>query len=110
LLERPELFVGQKVEAGQVVAKVGDPDETCTSRPHLHMEIRNAGLYNEAYNPLDLIDADWHTLALVGQFRPGFARDLSNPRQWQGIYDQPDTIFWGPRLNEYPNPWPLEWR
>ena len=32
LLERPDLVTGQQVQAGEVVAKVGDPDETCTSR------------------------------------------------------------------------------
>jgi len=109
LLERPELFVGQKIQAGQVVAKVGDPDETCISRPHLHLEIRNAGLYDQAYNPLNLISADWDSLSLVGPFSPGFARDLSNPRLWQNLYNQPDTIFWGPRLNDYTNPWPPAW-
>ena len=109
LLETPDLTVGQNVQAGQVVAKVGDPDETCTSRPHLHLEIRNAGAYNRAYNPQALIDADWDSLSLVGSFGRSFARDLSDPRRWQNLYDQPETIFWGPRLNDYANPWPLDW-
>ncbi len=109
LLERPELSAGQAVAAGQVVAQVGDPDETCTSRPHLHLEIRNEGVYNRAYNPLVLMDADWDTLALVGQFGRGFARDLNEPRRWQGLYDQPETAFWGARLNDYARPWPLDW-
>jgi len=109
LLERPELVVGQAVMAGQLVAKVGDPDETCTSRPHLHLEIRNAGAYNQAYNPIPLIEADWESLMLVGPFSRGFERDLSDPRRWQRLDDQPDTAFWGPRLNEYDNPWPPEW-
>ena len=109
LLERPQLETGQPVSAGQVIAKVGDPDETCTSRPHLHLEIRNAGGYNRAYNPMALIDADWDNLALVGPFSPSFARDLSQPRQWQNLYDQPEVRFWGPLLNDYANPWPLEW-
>lgn len=110
LLEMPALVVGQAVKAGDVVAKVGDPDETCTSRPHLHLEIRNAGQYNRAYNPLALIDADWDTLALLGPFSTGFARDLSDPHRWQSLYDQPEVAFWGIRLNDYPDPWPFEWR
>ena len=109
LLETPDLTVGQTVQAGQVIAKVGDPDETCTSRPHLHLEIRNAGAYNRAYNPQVLIDADWDSLALVGSFGRSFARDLSDPRRWQNLYDQPETTFWGPRLNDYANPWPMDW-
>ena len=109
LVETPALSPGQNVRAGDVIAAVGDPDATCTSRPHLHLEIRNAGEYNRAYNPLVLIAADWDSLALAGSANPGFARDLSSPRRWQHLYDQPDVMFWGPRLNDYPNPWPLEW-
>jgi murein DD-endopeptidase MepM/ murein hydrolase activator NlpD len=109
LLERPNLEVGQSVQAGQMIAKVGDPDETCTSRPHLHLEIRNAGAYNKAFNPLPLIAADWHSLTLVGSFGRSFARDLSDPRRWQNIYDQPETTFGGTRLNDYSSPWPLDW-
>ncbi len=109
LLERPDLQVGQAVRAGQLVAKVGDPDLTCTSRPHLHLEIRNGGQYNRAYNPIVLIAADWDALALNGASSPGFARDLSDPRRWQNLADQPEVQFWGPLLNDYPNPWPPEW-
>jgi murein DD-endopeptidase MepM/ murein hydrolase activator NlpD len=101
--------VGQAVARGQVVGLVGDPDETCTSRPHLHLEIRNAGQYNRAYNTAALIEADWDTLALTGVTGTGFARDLNNPRRWQSLLDQPEVAFWGPLLNEYPNPWPPEW-
>jgi murein DD-endopeptidase MepM/ murein hydrolase activator NlpD len=109
LLERPDLVVGEVVKAGQVIAKVGDPDETCTSRPHLHLEIRNAGGYNRAFNPVLLIAADWDTLALFGNFSQGFARNLDDPRRWQKLDDQPDVQFWGPLLNDYSNPWPLDW-
>jgi murein DD-endopeptidase MepM/ murein hydrolase activator NlpD len=109
LLERPNLEVGQSVLSGQVIAKVGDPDETCTSRPHLHLEIRNTGAYNKAFNPLPLIAADWHSLTLVGSFGRSFARDLSDPRRWQNIYDQPETTFGGTRLNDYSSPWPMDW-
>ena len=109
LLEQPNLQPGQAIQAGEVVAKVGDPDANCSSRPHLHLEIRNAGVYNHAYNPLLLIDADWDILALYGSFGNSFARDLSDPRRWQNLYDQPETQFWGPILNNYDNPWPLDW-
>ena len=109
LYETPDLYVGQAVQAGEVIAKVGDPDGSCTSRPHLHLEIRNAGIYNQAYNPVLLIDTDWDTLALFGGFSVGFARDLDNPRRWQNLYDQPQVGFWGPLLNDYSNPWPLDW-
>jgi murein DD-endopeptidase MepM/ murein hydrolase activator NlpD len=107
LLETPKLVAGQEVKAGQVVARSGDPDQTCTSRPHLHLEIRNAGGLNRAYNPMTLIDADWDTLALANG--AGFERDLSAPRRWQSLLDQPETAFWGPVLNDYANPWPLDW-
>jgi murein DD-endopeptidase MepM/ murein hydrolase activator NlpD len=109
LLERPALEAGQAVQAGEIMAKVGDPDGNCESRPHLHLEIRNAGQYNQAFNPVLLIEADWDSLALVGSFGPGFARDLSEPRRWQSLYDQPQVKFWGPILNDYANPWPLDW-
>ncbi|HET7009274.1 MAG TPA: M23 family metallopeptidase, partial [Anaerolineales bacterium] len=41
LMARPDLRPGDSVLSGQYVAQSGDPDETCTSRPHLHLEIRN---------------------------------------------------------------------
>jgi murein DD-endopeptidase MepM/ murein hydrolase activator NlpD len=109
LLERPALEVGQLIQAGETVAKVGDPDGNCASRPHLHIEIRNAGVYNQAFNPMLLIEADWDSLALVGSFGTGFARDLSEPRRWQSLYDQPEVHFWGRILNDYANPWPIDW-
>ena len=108
LLRRAELYPGQRVEAGQVIALTGDPDETCHSRPHLHLEIRNHS-HTEAYNPVNFIDADWDALALAGPLGRGFERDLDNPRQWQFLDDQPDVIFSGPRLNDYANSWPPEW-
>lgn len=63
LLERPDLKVGQTIARGQPVALTGDPDLTCTSRPHLHLEIRNRD-YTQAYDPINYIDADWESLAL----------------------------------------------
>jgi murein DD-endopeptidase MepM/ murein hydrolase activator NlpD len=109
LLERPRFNVGQEVRRDQVVGLTGDPDETCSSRPHLHLEVRNLS-YTVAYNPVPLIDADWDSLALVGQFGAGFQRDLRNPRQWQFMDDQPDVQFGGPLLNDYAAPWPPLWR
>ena len=44
-----------------------------------------------------------------GHFGTGFARDLSEPRRWQSLYDQPEVRFWGPILNDYANPWPIDW-
>ena len=109
LLERPDLTPGQAVRRGQVVALVGDPDETCTSRPHLHLEIRNVGAYNQAFNPVPLIDADWDSIALTGAVQHGFARDLSAPRRWQYLDDQPPVSFGGGLVNDYANPWPQAW-
>ena len=48
-------------------------------------------------------------LALIGPFSNDFARDLSQPRRWQSLYDQPEVHFWGPLLNDYQDPWPLNW-
>lgn len=109
LLERPRWNVGQAVSRGEVIGLSGDPDETCTSRPHLHLEVRNL-TYDIAHNPVPLIDADWDSLALVGQFGAGFQRDLYNPRRWQFMDDQPDVHFGGPLLNDYAAPWPPAWR
>ncbi|NJN98225.1 MAG: M23 family metallopeptidase [Anaerolineales bacterium] len=107
LLETPSLLPGTAVEQGQVIALSGDSFETCRSAPHLHLEIRN-NYHNKAYNPVPLIQADWDSLALIGGFSRGFERDLSNPRQWQTIYDQPTVLFGGALLNEFANPWPPE--
>lgn len=108
LLQRADLRVGQAVERGQVVAYSGDPDETCRSRPHLHLEIRDL-TYTRAYNPVLLIEADWDSLALIGPYARSFARDLADPRRWQFMDDQPEVHFGGPLLNDYADGWPLEW-
>ncbi|MGE5139560.1 MAG: M23 family metallopeptidase, partial [Rudaea sp.] len=105
LLERANLKAGQVVKKGEPVAKSGDPDGTCYSRPHLHLEIRSRAS-NRFYNPIQFIDADWDTIALTGSFSRGFERDLDNPRRWQNLYDQPDAIPGGPFLNNYLHPWP----
>jgi len=109
LLERPNLAPGQAVARGQEVAKVGDPGETCRSRPHLHLEIRDLR-HVWKYNPVTLIEADWDTLALVGPFGTAFQRDLDDPRRWQHLGDQPDSVIGGPLLNDFARPWPPDVR
>lgn len=106
LLERPKLMVGQRVKQGEVVALSGDPDETCTSRPHLHLEVRDYPGRSWKYNPLPLIRADWDNLALIGSFGRGFERDLNEPRKWQQLDDQPPAVTGGRILNNFANPWP----
>ncbi|HLF25861.1 MAG TPA: M23 family metallopeptidase [Anaerolineae bacterium] len=108
LFERPALQVGQRVVQGDVVGLSGDSFATCHSAPHLHLEIRSTN-YAIAYNPIDVIEADWDSLALIGAFSRGFERDLDNPRQWQQLDDQPDTAFGGLLLNNFTNPWPPDW-
>jgi murein DD-endopeptidase MepM/ murein hydrolase activator NlpD len=109
LLERPKVSVGQQVKKGEVVGLTGDPDLTCTSRPHLHLEIRDRTL-RKAYNAHLLINADWDVLSLSGSFGRGFQRDLDDPRKWQSLYDQPDINFGGPLINDFANTWPRDWR
>jgi murein DD-endopeptidase MepM/ murein hydrolase activator NlpD len=109
LLEPPQLKVGQRVKAGEVVALSGDPAETCYGRPHLHLEIRDLR-HVRKYNPLILIQADWDNLALIGPFSQSFERDLDNPRQWQYLDDQPESVIGGPLLNDFAHPWPPDWR
>ncbi len=105
LLQRSSLRPGQAVKKGQPVALSGDPDETCYSRPHLHLEIRSRS-YVHWFNPVLFIEADWDTLALTGSFSRGFEKDLDNPRRWQTLYDQPEADAGGRFLNEYAHPWP----
>ena len=107
LLERPDLVVGQPVHRGDVIGLTGDPDLTCNSRPHLHLEIRDRTYWN-AYNPVLYIDADWDSIALLDMYSP-FQRDLDHPRQWVTPYDQPDVLFGAPMLNEYRTTWPPLW-
>ncbi|QPC82231.1 M23 family metallopeptidase [Phototrophicus methaneseepsis] len=106
LLNTPPLIQGQFVEQGQLVGYSGDPDGTCDSRPHLHLEIRSLD-YRTTYNPVDYMDANWHSLALIGSFSNRFFQiDLDNARQWQTLGDQPDVAFGGRRLNAYAATWP----
>lgn len=109
LMVRPRLKPGDAVRAGQVVALSGDPDRTCTSRPHLHLEIRDAKSHTKAYNPLTLIDADWDRIALVGGRPVLFEQDGEDMRSWQTLYDQPETRFGYPLLNDYEEGWPFDW-
>ncbi len=109
LLETPNLRPGQPIRKGDVIAKTGDPDLTCTSRPHLHLEIRDRS-HARAYNPIVLIDTDWDALSLTGAFGRGFQRDLDNPRKWQTPYDQPEIQFGGPLINEFTHTYPQDWR
>ncbi len=109
LLARSQLVEGQQVKSGEVVGLSGDPDLTCTSRPHLHLEIRNAPSHGRAFNPLSLIDADWDRIALIGAYPLGFEQDLSQPSRWIRLGDQPDIIFGEHLLNEYPLAWPPDW-
>jgi murein DD-endopeptidase MepM/ murein hydrolase activator NlpD len=108
LRERSKLTIGQHVTKGQVVGLSGDSFGTCHSAPHLHLEIRSPD-YLTAYNPINLIEADWDALALVGAFQRGFERDLDDPRQWQYPDDQPDTKFGRALLNNFKSPWPPDW-
>ncbi len=106
LLERPSVQQYQTVKQGDVVGFSGDPDVTCDSRPHLHLEVRSLD-YQTAYNPVDYINAPWDALAGIGSYsRSLFEMDFMNARQWMSLYDQPPTTFGGRRLNAYAESWP----
>ncbi len=106
LLETPALTPGQFVRKGEVVALSGDPDSTCESRPHLHLEVRSLD-YRTALNPVDYIDAPWHMLTTIGSFGSSlFQQDMFNARQWMRIDNQPQVGFGGRILNEYISTWP----
>lgn len=109
LLVRPRLRVGQVIEDGQVVALSGDPDLTCNSRPHLHLEIRDSETQAIAFNPLVLIDADWERIVLAGSGPVEFVQELGEPREWVGLFDQPETKFGYPLVNEFIKAWPYDW-
>ncbi len=104
LRERTTLVrVGQQVKAGDVVAHSGDPySANCDRAPHLHLEIRINGL-SATTNPMNLIPADWDRLTLgVGAGGTGFAQNLTDPRQWGTMRDQPDIHFGGGIIVNYP--------
>ncbi|MEO1666680.1 MAG: M23 family metallopeptidase [Chloroflexota bacterium] len=101
LLNKPNLIPGQSVQQGDVVGLSGDPDSTCVSRPHLHFEVRSLD-YSRWINPVDVIEANWDSLATIGPFGyPLFQQDLENPRQWVSLEEQPDIYLWGRVLNNY---------
>jgi hypothetical protein len=108
LLEAPDMIPGQRVEQGEVIALTGDSAETCYLRPHLHLEIRDLKHFRK-FNPMALIEADWDSLSLSGSDGRDFARDLDEPRKWQSLYDQPEAQTGGPIINDFDNPWPLDW-
>lgn len=105
LLEAPDLVRGQSVRRGEVIALSGDPDGSCESRPHLHLEIRDSG-YQTAYNPIDFFDVNWHMLTSIGLFTNIFQQDLDTPYRWMRLEDQPPISFAGDILNRYLHPWP----
>lgn len=105
LRQRSSLRVGQRVTRGQVIGVSGDSQFTCISAPHLHLEIRDRS-HQRFFNPVGYINADWDSLALVGSFGRGYQRDLSNPRRWQTLQDQPQARRGGALLNNYAQPWP----
>ncbi len=105
LLHVPALRRGQVVHRGDVVALSGDPDGSCGSRPHLHLEIRSSN-YQTAYNPLPFFDVPWHMIASVGPVDNAFQQDLTHPTRWMRLEDQPTISFSGNLLNTYTQPWP----
>ncbi len=108
LLEAPDLAPGQEVKQGQVIAHTGDAGETCYSRPHLHLEIRDLA-HVRKYNPALLVKANWDSLALTGSSTRDFARNLEQPRLWQNLYDQPEVQTGGPIVNDFAYSWPFDW-
>ncbi len=109
LLARSHLIEGATVRRGDPVGVSGDPDLTCSSRPHLHLEIRNAPSHRKAFNPMLLIAADWDRIALAGDSPLGFEQDLADPARWITWADQPVVVFGQPLLNDYESAWPPDW-
>ncbi len=106
LLRRSSLRIGQRVTRGQQIGLSGDSQLTCYSAPHLHLEIRDKS-HQRFLNPVGYINADWNTLALLGGFGRGYQRDLSNPRKWQTLEDQPNARRGGVLLNNFALPYPV---
>lgn len=109
LLQTPGLISGQQVKQGQVVALVGDAESNCSGGyPHLHLEIRDLS-HIRKYNPALFIQANWNNLSLMGSSTQSFMRNLTAPRAWQTLYDQPEVLTGGPILNNFISTWPLDW-
>lgn len=104
LYAKPTVSRGQPVRRGDVVALSGDPDRTCVSRPHLHLEIRSIGRA-VAFNPVELIDADWAMLSTIGGLGR-FEKDLYHPNRWQTPGDQPEVQFGKNFINIFQAAWP----
>ncbi|MFN8513919.1 MAG: M23 family metallopeptidase [Chloroflexia bacterium] len=107
LLERPSIAVGTAVRRGDKVALSGDPSgERCDIEPHVHLEIRRAGM-SEAINPVPLVALDWERAA-IGLRRNGlrFEIDLDDPAPWTTPADQPDIVFGQRLLNDFRRAWP----
>ena len=102
---KSKLRVGQRVKRSDVIGLSGDSQFTCISAPHLHLEIRDRS-HQRFLNPVPYIAADWDSLALIGAFGRGYQRDLSQPRRWQSLLDQPAAQRGGRLLNRYAQPWP----
>lgn len=106
LQNTPLVNEGEPVTQGQLVGYSGDPDGTCDSRPHLHLEVRSLD-YRTALNPADYIDGNFHSLMIIGSFSSTiFTQDFYNARRWMSVDDQPDVAFGGPRLNAYQAAYP----
>jgi len=111
LNQRSPLQQGQIIRRGEPIGESGDPDGSCESRPHLHLEIRSED-YQTTYNPLPFFDVNWHMIASIGPYNHNFQQDLETPYRWMKLEDQPEIKFGGPQLNKYTQPWPpkLEFR
>jgi hypothetical protein len=109
LLVRSSLKPGQKIDAGEVVGLSGDPDRTCNSRPHLHLEIRDRETHARAYNPLTLIDADWERIVQIGGDAVEFQQASDDTQRWTSLFDQPETQFGYPLINQFDLSWPYDW-
>jgi hypothetical protein len=95
------LLKGQPVKRGDIIGYSGDPDRTCQSRPHLHLEIRTAN-YEFALNPVSYLQADWQALAMIGYHRyGGFVQNLFAARLWVSPNSQPEINFNENPLNSY---------
>ncbi len=105
LLQVPQFVRGDEVKRGDPIGLSGDPDGSCGSRPHLHLEIRSAD-YQTTYNPLPLLEGNWHMLTSIGPIANTFEQDLDHPYRWMKLEDQPDVTFGRDILNNYTHPWP----
>lgn len=109
LLVRASLRPGESVKQGQLVGLSGDPDRTCNSRPHLHLEIRDAETHALAYNPILLIEANWERIARYGGDPVAFQQSSEDTQRWTSMFEQPETQFGYPLLNQYELSWPYDW-